>query len=303
MPLPTDRVHLNEAFLVSAAGGAGLTAGEVRSRRFVAPTRGARVPAAARDPELARASAVLLAARSGAVLCDVSAAHLWNLPLPPWIGLHVPERAVATAVPRGAGRLQRDGVRGRRLMLPADHVTTHRGATVTTPARTWLDCAEFIPIEDLVAMGDALLRRRLATDEDLRAVVGWATRHRGIRNARRARPLLDPGAESPGESLVRAHLLLAGLPRPNCNFNVLDDGQWLARADLAWPAFRLIVEYDGRAHLDEQRRRSDAARRNLLQEAGWRVIVLTAADLVRPWLMVAAIESALNNPWSAQTAR
>jgi very-short-patch-repair endonuclease len=69
-------------------------------------------------------------------------------------------------------------------------------------------------------------------------------------------------------------------------------GEWLARADLAWPAQRVIVEYDGLVHLDEQRRRSDAQRRNLLQEAGWLVIVFTAADLKRPWTMAPMVLNA-----------
>ena len=297
MAEPDASPELNTAFRVSAGGGAGLTADQVRSARLVSPTRGTRCRADADDPELARASGVLLACRSHAVLCDVSAARHWGLPLPPWIVFDDRARLMSVAAPRGENRAQRANVRGRRLTLPADQLTCHSGLNLTNPARTWLDCAEQMPIAYLVAMGDAALRRRLVSTDELSAMVAWARRRRGVLNARRALPVLDPRAESPGESLARAHLVLAALPRPHCNLDIFDDGQWLARADMAWPDARLIVEYDGAWHLDEKRRRSDAARRNLLQAAGWRVIVLTADDLKRPWLMVNAVRAALTMPW------
>ncbi len=164
---------------------------------------------------------------------------------------------------------------------------------MTTPARTWLDCAADMPVEHLVAMGDVVLRRRLATVHDLEEIVHWAYRRRGVLAARRALPWLDQRSESPGESLARAHLVLNRVPRPLCNLDVYDHGRWLARVDMAWPDYRLIVEYDGAVHLQEQQRRRDAQRRNLLQEAGWMVITFTAEDLKRPWLMATQVKRAL----------
>jgi hypothetical protein len=41
------------------------------------------------------------------------------------------------------------------------------------------------------------------------------------------------------------------------------------------------------------RRRSDAARRNLLLEASWLVIVLTTAGLKQPWAMARHVKRAL----------
>ncbi len=228
------------------------------------------------------------------MLCDLSAATFWNLPLPPWIGLS-DDLPVAVARPAGAQRQRqrRRGVRGRRLRLPSEHVVTRDGLLVTSPARTWLDCAEFLPIEHVVAMGDVVLRRRLCAWDECAAIVRWGRGRRGVLVARQALPLLDARAESPSESLVRCHLLLQGIPRPVCNLDIVVDGEWLARADLAWPECRVIVEYDGSVHLSEARRRSDAARRNLLQDAGWLVIVFTASDLGRPWAMANLVRSAL----------
>ena len=235
---------------------------------------------------------MLAPAQSGAVLADVSAAKAWGLPLPFWLSGEVPSASIAVVA--GRSRPQRNGVRGRRLRLPEGHLTSAHGLRLTTPARTWLDCAAFMPVEHVVAMGDAVLHRQLATVGELRDITHWAFRRRGVTKCRRSLDLLDAAAESPGESLTRMALVAGGLPRPECNVNVFDEGGgWLARADMLWRSARVIVEYDGAVHLEESRRRRDAQRRNLLQDAGWLVIVVTANDLRTPWRLVDLVGRAL----------
>jgi len=282
-------------FLVTAQGAPGLTAAQVRHVRFPKTSRGVRLGSGASLAAPALEEAALIGTPPDATLCDVSAARRWGLPLPPWIGLEIDDAPVAVAVGRGDCRQRRQGVRGRRLELPDEHVTERDGVRLTVPCRTWLDCAELIPLEHVVAMGDVVVRRGLASQGALAAMVKWGRGRRGVICARRALPLLDPDAESPSESLVRCHLVLDGIPRPVCNLDIIVDGEWIARADLAWPGQRVIVEYDGAVHLNERQRRSDAARRNLLQEAGWLVIVFTATDLGRPSRMSDLVRSALRS--------
>ena len=291
-PSPVEPAPPN-AFTVTAEGTSDLTREQTRSARFVAPSRGVRYPFATSDVRRSRAAAALLGSRVGAVLCGTSAAMHFELPVPPWIGLARADSDAIIAVPSGGAHPDRRGVVGRRLLLRECDVTVHAGLATTTPARTWLDCAGVIPLEYLVAMGDAILRRQLATPDELAAMVAWARRRRGVLNARRALTLLDPGAESPGESLTRTHLMLGGVPRPVCNRDIYHRGIWIARVDLSWPEYRLIVEYDGAVHLEERQRRRDAARRNQLQEAGWLVITFTADDMRQPWLMVTQVKRAL----------
>ncbi len=126
-------------------------------------------------------------------------------------------------------------------MLPPPHVTRRGGLLITTPARTWLDCSALVPYVYTVAIGDYVLREGLASREDLEAIAGWARRRRGVCNARKAVPILDPRAESPGESLTRALLFEARLDAPECNVDIFCDGRWLARDDMVWRAERLIV--------------------------------------------------------------
>lgn len=280
-------------FLVDDEGGAGLSRKQARGASFVAPSRGVRVRRENVGDPVLRADAALVVSRSDAILTDLTAALAWGMPLPPW-WQDGPGR-VSVAVPAGSAEPRRKGVRGRRLDLPPDHVTTKDGRPITTPGRTWLDCAAQLPLGHLVAMGDWVLRRELATRDDLERLCRWAVRRRGVVRARQAVVLLDPKAESPGESLARTVLVSGGVPAPRCNADVLWRGGWLARVDLLWEREKVIVEYDGIVHLTEAQRRSDAARRNLLQEAGYLVIVFTARDLKHPEAMCVTVMTALRS--------
>ena len=277
---------------VDASGNERFSYGQLRAVRFLTPSRGVRV-----DTEVSPAADDLVAmaafgAVDRAVVADVAAASVWGLPLPPWLA-PTPNRPVSLAVPAGTSEPQRRGVRGRRLRLPEEHLTTHDGLIITTPARTWLDCAAVVPAEYVVAMGDDGLRRGLMTQMEMKRLLHWGFRRRGVGVARRAFPLLDPASASPGESLVRAHLLHEGVPRPECNVDIVVDGEWLGRGDIAWRQRRVVLEYDGLVHLDESQRRRDAQRRNLIQQRGWIVITATADDLRKPWVVAGQVMDAL----------
>lgn len=77
------------------------------------------------------------------------------------------------------------------------------------------------------------------------------------------------------------------------NWSVRDlDGREIYRIDLAWPEFRVAVEYNGyAAHLG--REEADAARRLDLERRGWIVLPVTAADLRDPVRLVARVRAAL----------
>jgi hypothetical protein len=278
-------------FLVDDHGGAGLSRKQTRGAGFVAPSRGVRMRRELAEDPVLRAEAAVAVSRPAAVLTDVSAALAWGLPLPPW--LRDGPADVSVAVPAGSAEPRRVGVRGRRLALPPDHVVSVNGHRITTPGRTWLDCAARLRLGHVVAMGDWILHRNLAAIGELEGLCRWGARRRGVVLARQALPLLDPKAESPGESLTRTALISGGVPAPRCNADVIWRGGWLARVDLLWDEQKVVVEFDGIAHLTEERRRSDAVRRNLLQEAGYLVIVFTARDLKHPEAMCATVMTAL----------
>jgi very-short-patch-repair endonuclease len=76
---------------------------------------------------------------------------------------------------------------------------------------------------------------------------------------------------------------------------VLVDGRFVARVDFAWPDLKLAVEYDGLWHAEPGQFARDRRRLNLLREAGWRVVFVTAADMQWPDQVVIRIATALSS--------
>lgn len=224
-------------------------------------------------------------------ICGLSAAMVWSLPTPPSFALRAEELLLHLSAHAGEERSRRKDIRGHSIALPLSHVTVHEGMRVTTPARTWLDCAALIAPEHLLAMGDALYAQELAEETELHEMLRWGARRRGIVSARELLPLLNGGAESPGESRLRYHIWKAGLPMPEVNPEVFVRGVFLARLDLAYRAARLAVEYDGDWHgytVDD-----DEARRSRLRMAGWEVIVVHKEDLEEPGEVMSKIRNHL----------
>jgi very-short-patch-repair endonuclease len=84
------------------------------------------------------------------------------------------------------------------------------------------------------------------------------------------------------ESRARLILVDAGLRCPAVNKPVVDAfGQFVALPDLSYPDLRIAIEYDGDLHRTDARIwRKDKARREALEALGWRVITLTADDVL-----------------------
>lgn len=94
--------------------------------------------------------------------------------------------------------------------------------------------------------------------------------------------LVDGGAESPPETRTRLLIVRDGLPRPETQIRVRDgSGRVVARSDLGWECWRILVEYDGDHHwLDERQRSRDIDRAADLEALGWAVIRVSA-ELLR----------------------
>ncbi len=72
-------------------------------------------------------------------------------------------------------------------------------------------------------------------------------------------------------------IVLAGLPEPVVNFTLCSaEGRILRRFDLSYPELRLIIEYDGRHHVEVRDNwESDLDRREEIEGDDWRFIVVT----------------------------
>jgi hypothetical protein len=101
----------------------------------------------------------------------------------------------------------------------------------------------------------------------------------GIAAVRALIPLADARAESPPESWLRWLCHDAGLPPPQPQFWVQCADGSSYRLDLAWPRFKLALEYDGVAFHTGAALTRDRARQNALTAEGWTILAVTAPML------------------------
>ncbi|MFB9909391.1 endonuclease domain-containing protein [Allokutzneria oryzae] len=143
-----------------------------------------------------------------------------------------------------------------------------------------------------VAYTDAWLRSGAVDVDELHELVSRRHDH-GVRLGRQAMELVDPRAESIPESELRVLLRMAGFS-PVPQLVVRAGTKFVARVDLGFEEERVAVEYDGAWHGETAQLTRDRQRLNDLQEAGWRVVSITAALLRKnPGWVVAAVRDAL----------
>lgn len=161
--------------------------------------------------------------------------------------------------------------------LPPDEVRVIDDVRRTSPLRTCWDLASWLEPPEAVAYLDRMIARRLVTEPALTAYARSRAGQRGWRRLLRAASLTDPAAESAPESRLRVRLVLAGLPKPISQYVIERDGRFIGRVDLAWPRYRVAVEYDGRWHAHPDQLEADRARLNrLVTTDGWVILHLTA---------------------------
>jgi Protein of unknown function (DUF559) len=233
----------------------------------------------------ARAAALLMP--PGAAVGGVSAAWWHGGPLP---GATDP---VTVVLPEGAEWTGPRGVRVHRTRLRPGEVTMKDDVPCTTVTRTAWDVCSLESTRTAVACLDALLRARAVTQSELEGLARVGAGRWGAAKVRRAIALADARSASPPESWLRVAFIQAGLPPCVPQFEVVADGVFLGRVDMAWPERRVIVEYEGAYHFDGVQIVKDDARYARLLAAGWRVIRVGAADLRDMGAVVAQVTAAL----------
>lgn len=274
-------------FTRADAVAAGVSEHMLRGSRFRRLFRGVYVCADVPDSPLLRLDGALLLLPPRAAASHLSAAAVFELPVPPFSDVH-------TVVRRGWLESRIDGIQVHEAR-GARHVIEHRGYRVVCPTRTFVDLADLLGLVDLVVVGDAMVRVGLCTPQQLvEEAASASTRHAEL--ARRAAALVRPRVDSPMETRVRLLLVLAGLPEPETNLDAYTpERAWIARPDLSYPGLRIAIEYDGRHHDDDaDQRERDIGRSEAYERYGWRVIVVTARRFYRePALLVSRVLAAL----------
>jgi hypothetical protein len=184
----------------------------------------------------------------------------------------------------------------RHYAIARDEILRRAGIRLTTEVRTAFDLGRLGNGDDAIVHLDALCN---ATGLKPLEIAALLDRHRGMRGVarlRRSLPLVDGGAESPPETRTRLALVRAGLSPPVTQVVVTDErGRFVARADMGWPKWRVLVEYQGEQHWTDRRQRAgDIERYARLEALGWRVVHVGAELLAdRPAELVGRVRTML----------
>lgn len=278
-------------FRGSVAVRAGLvTPAQLRGPRFRRLFPDTYVPCGDEPPDLAvRSRAAHLYSGRRGIPAGYSAADLLGAPCGPR------DTPAELALPGGSMR-PRPGLLVHRDRLRRDEVEVRDGVPVTTPLRTAYDLARrCVDLVDAVVALDALANKGRF---DPAAVLEFARRYPRARGRLRLPELVghsERWAGSPMETRMRMLLVLAGLPRPEVQFPVQDEVRrravWL---DLAYPAHRIGIEYEGEGHASPEVVLRDIGRYTALVDAGWRIYRFTKYEVYgEPDEVVAKIARAL----------
>jgi len=266
-PLPVD---LDPAgFAVQTAAENDVQRGRLRAADLTAPFHGVRrVGEPTTIEELARTYAARMP--TGGRFTHTTSAQL--------LGLRMPESfredALHVAVPRPVR-----APRGRRVIghqVDGGSATLSRKGLSLTPAvETWLQCAVLLTADDLVLMGDGLVKRfkPWATIAELVEAARQAAGCRGASILREALASIRPGTDSARETMLRLIVVRAGFPEPEVNGPIVNRyGATIAHGDLVFRKQKVILEYEGRHHADDGQFSIDIARLDEIMEEKWRVI-------------------------------
>lgn len=274
---------------------------------------GVYVSAAVAPPDpagmhLLRAYAELVANPS-AVLSRQSAALAWGLPSPgftPW-----QDFPVSVTFPSGQGHGSQSGRAEHRVApLPPEHIMRDRsGHLITSVARTAVDLAKGLPLEQALVVLDGAARRLIAglvvdprrsefSDPQLvasaREQLAEVAAQLGVGRLACAISLADPARESAAESLSAGRFWQAGLPEAECQAKVRS-GFRVLFPDFLWREFGLVGECDGAGKYEDKRAAVlEKEREQELRDLDYTVVRWLALEIMlRPEVVVERVRREL----------
>jgi hypothetical protein len=233
--------------------------------------------------------AATLACGERGVLSHFAAAAYWGF-------LAWEERAIDVTVV-GTSNRRILGVRAHRARRLHSHdVWLRDGIRVTSPARTLLDLAAFLPDHALRRAARQAQAERRVSIRQVAEILRRSSGHHGV-GALQAIVSDGPApTRSELEDLLLDLLDDAGIERPEINPRLRLDGRAIS-PDYLWRRERVAVEADSRRwHDDPLTRGNDADKQAILEAHGYRVVRVTWGQaLARPAQTLARIRAALGS--------
>jgi hypothetical protein len=234
------------------------------------------------------ARAVLLTAHPSTVLTHVSAAiehgaPVWDIPL---------DQVHTTRTDGIAGRHHRDWIQHRGV-LPDTQVVDLNGIRVSLASRTAVEVCAMAPLEPSLVTVNGLLNLGATTKEAFAALAHDTRYWPNSLVTDVVVRMCDARIESAAETRTDVLCWTQRLPRPTPQVSVKDaSGQEFARADFAWPAYGVFLEFDGRIKYEKYRRKGETLEEYVMREkkreericqlTGWVCIRIGWNDLAQP---------------------
>jgi hypothetical protein len=286
--LPTRPFNPKMPFTRAEAAKAGIDDRQLAGPAYQQLFWGVHLCATVTPTLTIRTLAALTVSPATSVVTHHTAAKLWGGIPPESSEIHVTVSRV--------NRPKIEGIRPHRVVSLPQSVR-RRGLPVTSAERTFLDIGRWCDLVDLVVLGDSLVKAKATTPERLVAAAAeWDGPHRRL--LARAASFVRDKVDSPMESRLRMLIVLAGLPEPVVNFDIVDDGGHVRyRIDLSFPAEKLGIEFDGRHHIERQEQwEGDLLRREDLEDDDWKfVVVLSSQVYGDPANVLARVEAAMRS--------
>lgn len=271
MPRELPAISLPDLFTTEEAYAAGLTKRDLRGDAYRRLFYGAYARTGARPTYVEQLAFAIRAIPKAQFAAQHSAARLFGGTTPQASNLHLGTRVRSQS--------KRDGVFVHFYKNPPD-LLTYKGIRITSPGQTFLDLARSLEFVDLLVLGDSLVRRGACSPAYLRNFVADVSAH-GAQHAREVAGFVRTDVYSPNESRLRLLMLGGGLPEPVRNHTVYNDVRSTKRKiDLAFPQWKVAVEFDGRHHIERIGQwESDIMRREELEAMGWRFVIVTSSAM------------------------
>lgn len=198
------------------------------------------VELSSRDRYAVRVRARLTRLSRRVVASHDSAAALWGMPtLDGWPALvHVVDPARSTT-------LRRRGLQRHAIDLDEAEIRAGSAFNATSPVRTAVDLALRDGFTTGLMLFDHGLRAKLFTEPEIAAALEARSSARRIVAATEALTEASPLAESPGESVSRADMILLGFEPPELQRIFFDGDREVARTDFWWQSVGVAGEFDG----------------------------------------------------------
>ncbi|MDG4828731.1 DUF559 domain-containing protein [Solwaraspora sp. WMMD1047] len=279
--MPRAAVVPRDLSFVPFSGRRAVADGLLTRRMLVGPTWRRLLPdvyihadAYQADDHRMWCDAVALRLPAGAAIGGLSAAYLHGVDLLPR------DSPVSVVLPGTTRSRPHPRVAVTYADLATDDMTTFAALPLTTGVRTAFDLGRRLPRTEALVALDALLHRKVVRPPELAAYLSGHPRWPGAAQLRELLAVAEPRTESPMETRLRLILLDAGLPPLTAQHTVRTaNGRHLGRIDLAYPDWRIAIEYEGDHHRERAHFRRDVARLNALRAHGWLVLRFTADDV------------------------